>query len=71
MIGDIITEDGTVYEVVWAGGDGLLPDRETKPNEFWTPPKRLYNKKSPYWTRNTVDKPVPQVDNLTGDDNED
>lgn len=50
LIGDIVISDGETYEVVWAGGEGLVPDRDTKPSSFWTPPKRLYNKKSDYWT---------------------
>lgn len=48
MIGDVVMDDGELYEVVWAGGE-LIPSRETKPSIFWTPPKRLYNKKSEYW----------------------
>ena len=60
MIGDTIVDDGETYEVVWSGGEGLIPDRETKPSGFWTPPKRLYNKKSDYWTtprKTELDKP--------------
>lgn len=53
MIGDIVTDDGETYEVVWSGGEGLVPSRETKPSGFWSPPKRIYNKKSEYWTRKT------------------
>ena len=56
MIGDIIKDDGETFEVVWAGGEGLIPDRETKPSGFWTPPKRIYNKKSDYWVKPRVDK---------------
>lgn len=32
------------YEVVWNGGE-LLPPRPTKPDDTWTPPRRLYNRK--------------------------
>jgi hypothetical protein len=32
------------FEIVWAGGEGLIPPRESKVNEFWTPPTRTYNK---------------------------
>lgn len=49
MIGDTVIDDGKTYEVVWNGGEGLIPDRLTKPSNIWTPPKRLYNKKSDYW----------------------
>lgn len=43
--------DGVEFEVVWAGGEGLVPDRQTKNLGFWTPPPRLYNKRSDYWSR--------------------
>lgn len=33
------------YEVVWSGKMPLLPERTTKPDITWVPPKRLYNKK--------------------------
>lgn len=48
MIGDTITDDGAWFEVIWAGGE-LLADRVTKPGMLWTPPHRIYNKKSDYW----------------------
>ena len=69
MIGDIVRDDGEVYEVVWSGGEGLIPDRETKPSIFWTSPKRIYNKKSDYWTtpreteRKELDKSTETSDN--------
>lgn len=44
MVGDIITIDGVEYEVLWSGGEGLIPSRVTKITGFWTPPKRIYNK---------------------------
>ena len=62
------------YDVVWSGmldKEGrtfaLLPDRLTKPSNFWSPPKRAYNKKSDYWTTRTkvVDKRTELIDNLT------
>ena len=66
MIGDTIIDDGETYEVVWAGGEGLVPDRETKPSGFWTPPKRIYNKKSDYWTKpRTLDKADGTSDDLS------
>lgn len=37
-------ERDRVYEVVWAGGEGLTADRETKNIGVWSPPPRLYNK---------------------------
>jgi hypothetical protein len=33
-----------VYTVVWNGGEGLVPDRETKHVGSWETPKRAYNK---------------------------
>lgn len=60
MIGDEVTDDGMTYEVVWSGGEGLVPGRETKPSGFWTPPKRLYNKKSDYWKK-TDDNTSPET----------
>jgi hypothetical protein len=32
------------FEVVWSGKGLLLPPRETKPDEMWTPPKRAWNR---------------------------
>ena len=65
MIGDIVADDGETYEVIWAGKEGLIPDRLTKVSNFWSPPKRAYNKKSTYWTtRQRVDKPIELLDNL-------
>lgn len=55
MIGDIVVVEGVEFEVVWDGGEGLVPDRITKNLNFWTAPPRLYNKKSDYWKR--FDKP--------------
>lgn len=46
-IGDsFVDKDGAEYEIVWAGGEGLVADRETKtsPDSIWAPPPRLYNK---------------------------
>lgn len=37
-----MSDDGETYEIVWSGGEGLVPDRESRPSGFWTPPKRLY-----------------------------
>lgn len=55
MIGDIVRVGDEEFEVIWAGGEGLVADRETKITGFWTPPKRIYNKKSEYWSK--FDKP--------------
>lgn len=51
MVGDTVVSDGVEFVVIWDGGEGLIADRPTKPNVFWTPPKRIYNKKSEFWTR--------------------
>jgi hypothetical protein len=48
LIGDTVIIDGVEYEIVWAGGEGLTADRETKPGDTWTPPPRLYNKTGKY-----------------------
>lgn len=44
MIGDTVTIEGIEYEIVWAGGEGLIADRETKTIGVWSPPARIYNK---------------------------
>jgi hypothetical protein len=51
LVGDTVTVNGVEYEVVWAGGEGLVGHRESKTNDLWEPPKRLYNKTSDYWTK--------------------
>lgn len=69
MIGDLIEYEGEIFEVVWSGGE-LIPERDSKPSQFWTPPrsKRIYNKKSVFWTisrkgvKPVVDKVVEAVD---------
>lgn len=71
MIGDTIVNDGIEFEVIWDGGEGLIPPRDTKNIGFWTPPKRLYNKKSEYWTREkTPDSIANQIVVLEGEPNE-
>lgn len=50
MVGDVHLSDGVEFEVVWDGGEGLIPPRDTKNIGFWTAPKRLYNKKAEYWS---------------------
>lgn len=50
-VGDRYLSDGLELEVIWDGGEGLTADVQTKPSEIWTPPKRIYNKKSDYWTK--------------------
>lgn len=50
-VGDVYISDGIEFEVIWDGGEGLIGGRDTKPSGFWTPPKRLYNKKSEYWAK--------------------
>lgn len=79
MIGDTVVDDGETnepnseLETVWSGTlqrqgkcFDLVPDRETKPSGFWTPPKRIYNKKSDYWTKpRTLDKADGTSDDLS------
>lgn len=64
MIGDTFLDDGTEFEVVWSGGEGLIPDRESRPSDLWEPPKRAYNKKSDYWTKesDSLDKVTESAD---------
>ncbi|HVI40365.1 MAG TPA: hypothetical protein VM577_06870 [Anaerovoracaceae bacterium] len=50
-VGDEVVIDGVAYEVVFDGSGELLGERDTKTTGVWTPPKRLYNKKSEYWER--------------------
>lgn len=52
------------FEVIWDGGEGLAASRETKAGEFWSPSKRLYNKKSDYWNK----KKEPKLINPLEDD---
>jgi hypothetical protein len=64
-IGDTKIVDGVEFEVIWDGGEGLVGSRQTKPSGFWTPPKRLYNKKSDFWTKpkgKSVDNPDESVE---------
>lgn len=65
MIGDTYTINGEEFEVTWAGGEGLIPDRATKVGDFWTAPPRAYNKKSAYWTqpRTKSEPPNEAIDN--------
>lgn len=62
MIGDQVFSDGIEFEVIWAGGEGLVPPRETKPGLFWSAPKRVYNKKADFWTNGRL--PITSVDKL-------
>lgn len=55
-VGDTVVVEGTEYEVVWAGGEGLVEDRPTKPTEMWRPPGRIYNKKSPIWKMSKAER---------------
>lgn len=43
-VGDTVTINGVEFEVVWSGGEGLIPDRQTKVPAGWTPPPRIYNR---------------------------
>jgi hypothetical protein len=62
-VGDTVVVNGEEFEVVWSGGEGLVAVRETKSTGFWTPPKRLYNKKSDYWKnlKKKVDNPIEET----------
>jgi hypothetical protein len=58
-IGDTIIEpNGTEYEVVWEGGEGLVGPRQHRVSEDWVPPKRLYNKTGKYSKKT---KPEPET----------
>lgn len=54
-LGDTILVNGVEMEVVWAGGEGLIPDRETKVSGTWTPPNRLYNKTGKHSKKKATD----------------
>jgi hypothetical protein len=56
MVGDTVVIDGVEYEILWAGGEGLIEDRQTKPTELWRPPGRIYNKKSPIWKMSKAER---------------
>jgi len=68
--GDTKIINGVEYEVVWNGEEGLIEgDRATKPHDLWTPPHRLYTKKSDYWSRiqskpDVLDKPAETDDDV-------
>lgn len=73
-LGDTVVSEGVEYEVVWDGGEGLVGERITKVTGVWTPPKRLYNKKSDYWERRKsgtadgLDKAVVPTEDLRLED---
>lgn len=69
MIGETVTSDGIEFVVVWAGGEGLIADRETI-NLDWTAPKRLYNKTgkhSKVKNGHGADKPEPTLEDVLDD----
>lgn len=66
MIGDIYVVDGVEMEVVWAGGEGLIPSRATRVSGFWTAPKRLYNKKAEYWAKTKNGLNCPECGGTVG-----
>lgn len=69
MVGDtVIDGEGNLFEIVWAGGEGLIGPRETKSTTN-TPTKRLYNKKSDYWNRKSSegDQTVDNPETITQD----
>lgn len=45
MIGDVVLDNGVLFEVVWSGGE-LLHPRASRPSllveDEWEPPNRLY-----------------------------
>lgn len=32
------------FDTIWNGGEGLIPPRDTRESETWSPPRRLYNR---------------------------
>lgn len=44
MLGDTVVSDGKEFIVIWDGGEGLIPARETRVSDTWESPKRIYNK---------------------------
>lgn len=61
MIGDTITVEGVDYEVLWCGGEGLVPDRQTKVGDTWRPPPRLYNKTGKHSKKNKLVQPELEI----------
>lgn len=68
-IGDTINVDGIEYEIMWAGGEGLIPERESKPSDTWQAGPRAYNRTGKFSrtklycsSTNSVDNQVNQVD---------
>lgn len=53
------------FEVVWSGRDELLPARDSKRLEPYTPPRRLYTKKPRPTESVTQVTPVTQVTEVT------
>jgi hypothetical protein len=64
MIGDIVYDDGILYEVVWNGGEGLVGSRETRLSG--PPSLRAYNKSGKYAKK--VPTPEPPKDTNNGPD---
>ena len=63
MIGDtVIDRDGTEYEVVWDGGEGLVADRETRVTGTWEPPNRIYNKTGKHAKKNKTKENIDGKD---------
>lgn len=55
--------NGVEYEVVWAGGEGLIPDRETKVTDNWTPPHRIYNRTG----KHSKKKSTPTIEDIVNE----
>lgn len=63
MLGDLVIDDGIEFIIVWAGGEGLAADRETR-SLNWVAPKRLYNKTGKF----AKSKPEPTLENIFDED---
>lgn len=62
-----VTIDGVDYEVVWDGGEGLVPDRVTKDTGFWEAAPRMYNRTGKYkglFNRNKVKQDEPKIEDI-------
>ena len=69
MIGHTIVVEGQEYEVVWAGGEGLVGDRLTKAPWTYEAPSRLYIKTGRYnKKKGTIHENRDESDGIAGAD---
>lgn len=65
-IGDRVISEGVEYEVIWSGGPLLAP-RDSRPDDLWESPPRVYNKTGnhtkPAHGCVVVDKPDTELHN--------